>query len=112
MAKPFSIRELIASVNVHLRNSVEMLPPAMHAGPLTLDRNTCQVSQNGRPVSLTATEFRLLEFFMSRPGIVFSREQLLHAVWGDDRSIVDRSVDVYVLRLPKKLESEPATPEL
>jgi DNA-binding winged helix-turn-helix (wHTH) protein len=49
---------------------------------------------------------------MSRPGIVFSREQLLHAVWGDNRSIVDRSVDVYVLRLRKKLESDPATPEL
>jgi len=63
-------------------------------------------------VSLTATEFRLLEFFMSRPGIVFSREQLLQAVWGDDRSIVDRSVDVYVLRLRKKLESDPAAPEL
>jgi DNA-binding response OmpR family regulator len=63
-------------------------------------------------VPLTATEFRLLEFFMGRPGIVFSREQLLHAVWGDDRSIVDRSVDVYVLRLRKKLESDPAAPEL
>jgi DNA-binding response OmpR family regulator len=112
IVKPFSIRELIARVNVHVRNAVEMLPLPMRVGPLVLDRNTCQVSQNGRPVSLTATEFRLLEFFMSRPGIVFSREQLLHAVWGADRSIVDRSVDVYVLRLRKKLESHPATPEL
>jgi DNA-binding response OmpR family regulator len=112
MVKPFSIRELIARVNVHLRSNVEMLPVPMRAGPLVLDRGTCQVRQNGRPVSLTATEFRLLEFFMSRPGIVFSREQLLHAVWGDDRSIVDRSVDVYVLRLRRKLESDPATPEL
>jgi DNA-binding response OmpR family regulator len=77
-----------------------------------LDRSSCQVRQNGQPVPLTATEFRLLEFFMGRPGIVFSREQLLHAVWGDDRSIVDRSVDVYVLRLRKKLESDPAAPEL
>ena len=112
MVKPFSIRELIARVNVHLRTAVEMLPLPICAGPLVLDRNTCRVSQNGRPVSLTATEFRLLEFFMSRPGIVFSREQLLHAVWGDDRSIVDRSVDVYVLRLRKKLESDPAAPQL
>lgn len=112
MVKPFSIRELIARVNVHLRGSVEVVPLPMRAGPLVLDRSTCQVSQNGRPVSLTATEFRLLEFFMSRPGMVFSREQLLRAVWGDDRSIVDRSVDVYVLRLRKKLESDPSTPEL
>jgi DNA-binding response OmpR family regulator len=54
MVKPFSIRELIARVNVHLRSAVEGLPVPMRTGRLVLDRNTCQVSQHGRPVSLTA----------------------------------------------------------
>jgi DNA-binding response OmpR family regulator len=59
---------------------------------------------------LTATEFRLLEFLMSRPGVVFSREQLLDAVWGHDRAVTDRTVDVYILRLRQKIESDPANP--
>ncbi len=63
-------------------------------------------------LSLTATEFRLLEFLMSRPGVVFSREQLLNAVWGQDRAITDRTVDVYILRLRQKIESDPANPKI
>ena len=59
----------------------------------------------GHEVSLTATEFRLLEFLMSRPGVVFSREQLLDAVWGHDRAVTDRTVDVYILRLRQKIET-------
>ena len=58
----------------------------------------------GSEIALTATEFRLLEFLMSRPGVVFSREQLLDAVWGHDRAVTDRTVDVYVLRLRQKIE--------
>ena len=65
---------------------------------------------NNVPLSLTATEFRLLEFLMSRPGVVFSREQLLNSVWGQDRAITDRAVDVYVLRLRQKVEGDPANP--
>jgi DNA-binding response OmpR family regulator len=65
---------------------------------------------NGAPLSLTATEFRLLEFLMSRPGVVFSREQLLDAVWGHDRAVTDRTVDVYILRLRQKIELDPANP--
>ena len=49
---------------------------------------------------------------MSRPGVVFSREQLLNAVWGQDRAITDRAVDVYVLRLRQKVETDPANPVL
>ena len=64
------------------------------------------------PLSLTATEFRLLEFLMGRPGVVFSREQLLNAVWGQDRAITDRAVDVYILRLRQKLEHDPTNPVL
>jgi DNA-binding response OmpR family regulator len=63
----------------------------------------------GREVSLTATEFRLLEYLMSRPGIVFSREQLLDAVWGHGRAVTDRTVDVYILRLRQKIETAGAS---
>jgi DNA-binding response OmpR family regulator len=77
-----------------------------------LDRSSCQVKLEGDPLSLTATEFRLLEFLMTRPGVVFSREQLLNAVWGQDRAITDRTVDVYILRLRQKIERDPAAPRL
>jgi DNA-binding response OmpR family regulator len=109
VVKPFSVRELIARVKLQFRNQT---PPArvLEAGGIELDRTSCQVRVNGAPLALTATEFRLLEFLMSRPGVVFSREQLLNAVWGQDRAITDRAVDVYVLRLRQKVERDPANP--
>ncbi len=105
IVKPFFVRELIARIKIQFRQAQ---PPArpIQAGPLMLDRTTCRVTLDGKPVSLTATEFRLLEFLMSRPGVVFSREQLLDAVWGHDRAVTDRTVDVYILRLRQKLEGE------
>ena len=112
VVKPFSIRELITRVKVQLRPSTEPVAGSLRSGALELDRSRCQVRHNGKRVPLTATEFRLLEFLMSRPGIVFSREQLLNAIWGNNRAIIDRSVDVYILRLRKKLETEPARPQL
>lgn len=105
IVKPFFVRELIARVKIQFR---QVQPPArpIQSGPLLLDRATCRVTLEGKPLSLTATEFRLLEFLMSRPGVVFSREQLLDAVWGHDRAVTDRTVDVYILRLRQKLEGE------
>jgi len=105
IVKPFFIRELIARIKIHFRGQ----PPAtkiLRSGELELDRARCRVFLNGGEVTLTATEFRLLEFLMSRPGVVFSREQLLDAVWGHDRAVTDRTVDVYILRLRQKIESE------
>src|SRR5258708_16552062 len=84
----------------------------MRAGALELDRSSCRVLLNSSEVSLTATEFRLLEFLMSRPGVVYSREQLLNAVWGHDRAVTDRTVDVYIFRLPPKIEPGPPKPLL
>jgi DNA-binding response OmpR family regulator len=81
----------------------------MRAGDLELDRARCNVSLAGQEVTLTATEFRLLEYLMSRPGVVFSREQLLDAVWGHDRAVTDRTVDVYILRLRQKIETTSGT---
>jgi two-component system, OmpR family, phosphate regulon response regulator PhoB len=104
IVKPFFIRELIARIKIHFRGQ----PPAtkiLRSGELELDRARCRVHLNGGEVTLTATEFRLLEFLMSRPGVVFSREQLLDAVWGHDRAVTDRTVDVYILRLRQKIEA-------
>ena len=109
VVKPFSIRELIARIKLQFRNQSQP-PRVLEAGGIELDRTSCQVRVNGIPLALTATEFRLLEFLMTRPGVVFSREQLLNAVWGQDRAITDRAVDVYVLRLRQKVERDPANP--
>src|SRR5436309_575516 len=111
VVKPFFVRELIARIKLQFRNQS---PPSriLEAGGLELDVTSRQVRLHGAPLSLTATEFRLLEFLMSRPGVVYSREQLLNSVWGQDRAITDRAVDVYVLRLRHKIEKDPASPSL
>ena len=111
VVKPFFVRELIARIKLQFR-SQSAPSRILSAGGLELDPASRQVRLNGSLLSLTATEFRLLEFLMSRPGVVFSREQLLNAVWGQDRAITDRAVDVYVLRLRQKVEGDPANPVL
>lgn len=111
IVKPFFVRELVARVKTQLRGP-SIAPRVMRSGTLELDRNSCVVRLNSEELSLTATEFRLLEYLMSRPGVVFSREQLLDAVWGQDRAVTDRTVDVYVLRLRQKIEPDPANPKM
>jgi DNA-binding response OmpR family regulator len=103
IVKPFFVRELIARIKIHFRGQ-QPSTKLLKAGELELDRSRCQVRLGGQEIALTATEFRLLEFLMTRPGVVFSREQLLDAVWGHDRAVTDRTVDVYVLRLRQKIE--------
>ena len=111
ITKPFFVREVIARIKVQLRNPVNP-STVLRAGQLELDKSRCEVRLNGKTISMTATEFRLLECVMTRPGVVFSREQLLNMVWGSDRAVTDRTVDVYILRLRQKLETEPANPRL
>ena len=111
IVKPFFIRELVARIKIQFRGQTTATR-ILKAASLELDRSSCEVRMNGSPLTLTATEFRLLEFLMSRPGVVFSREQLLDAVWGHDRAVTDRTVDVYILRLRQKIESDPANPLL
>lgn len=111
IVKPFFIRELIARIKIQFRGQ-QTATRVLKAGGIELDRSSCRVRLNGTQLSLTATEFRLLEFLMSRPGVVFSREQLLDAVWGHDRAVTDRTVDVYILRLRQKIEPEAANPTL
>jgi DNA-binding response OmpR family regulator len=109
IVKPFFVRELIARVRIQLR---ERLTPArqVKAGELELDRSSCRVWLRGKEISLTATEFKLLDYLMSRIGVVFSRQQLLDAVWGHDRAVTDRTVDVYILRLRQKIEADATNP--
>lgn len=109
IVKPFFIRELIARVKNQFRTQTAPTR-TVRAGDLELDRASCRVMLRGAEVALTATEFRLLEFLMSRPGVVYSREQLLDAVWGHDRAVTDRTVDVYILRLRQKIEPDPTNP--
>ncbi len=111
IVKPFFIRELIARIKLQFR-SQSVPSRILKAGGVELDRSSCQTRLNGQLIALTATEFRLLEFLMSRIGVVFSREQLLNAVWGQDRAITDRTVDVYILRLRQKIETDPANPTI
>jgi DNA-binding response OmpR family regulator len=115
VVKPFFVRELIARIKLQFRSAPwnqAVRARVLEAGGLELDAGSRRVRLNGETLALTATEFRLLEFLMSRPGVVFSREQLLNCVWGQDRAITDRAVDVYVLRLRQKIERDPAAPSL
>ena len=91
IVKPFFVRELIARIKIQFRQQSQPVR-ALKCGGLELDRSSCRVTLGGTALSLTATEFRLLEFLMSRPGVVFSREQLLDSVWGHDRAVTDRTV--------------------
>jgi DNA-binding response OmpR family regulator len=111
IVKPFFIRELVARIKIQFRGQTSATR-VLKAATLELDRSRCEARLGGALLTLTATEFRLLEFLMSRPGVVFSREQLLDAVWGHDRAVTDRTVDVYILRLRQKIEADPANPLL
>src|SRR5581483_2340519 len=100
MTKPFSPRELVARVKAHLRRGErEEEPESVEAGPFRLDRTARRFYQNGNELSLTTTEFKLLEFFLLHPGRTYSRDQLLEEVWGQQRFVTPRTVDVHVRRL-------------
>jgi len=104
VVKPFSVPELVARVRALLRRAKpEHISTLLRAGDIELDRETKRVHRAGRELHLGPTEFRLLEFLMQSPGRVYSREQLLDGVWGQDVYIDERTVDVHVGRLRKSL---------
>jgi two-component system phosphate regulon response regulator PhoB len=105
VTKPFSPRELVARVNAIMRRIRPALAgETLTVGDLTLDATAHRVTRRGQAVSLGPTEFRLLRHFMEHPGRVFSRTQLLDAVWGTDSDIELRTVDVHIRRLRRALE--------
>jgi two-component system phosphate regulon response regulator PhoB len=113
--KPFSPRELVARVKAVLRRTAAPPQPSespVVAGGVRLDPGRHEVAKNGEPVSLSAMEFRLLEFFLRHRGRVYSRAQLLDQVWGQDRFVEPRTVDVHIRRLREKIEDTPRKPAL
>lgn len=111
MTKPFSPRELIARVKAHLRREdMDAEPAAQAIGPFRLDRTGRRVHLGERLLELTSTEFNLLEYFLTHPGRAYSRDQLLEAVWGEQRYVTPRTVDVHVRRLREQIEEQPDNP--
>ncbi|MCL6547439.1 MAG: response regulator transcription factor [Alicyclobacillus sp.] len=117
VTKPFSMRELLARVRANLRRRTLDTQPGpegvshrLHVGELVIDLERYEVTKREAVVPLTHREFELLAFLASRPGQVFTREQLLAEVWGTDYAGDDRTVDVTVRRLREKVEDDPSNP--
>lgn len=112
MTKPFSPRELVARVKAVLRRSSEHTADVkvLKIGDLEIDTERYTVSARGETVRLSATEFKLLLFLAERKGRVFSRDQLLDAVWRDEAFVEPRTVDVHIRRLRSNIEADPANP--
>ena len=113
VVKPFSPRELMARVRAQLRRRQpdEQDQPILVSGDLVLDPNAVEVTLDGRDLDLTPFEFRLLRGLMRRPGRVFSRDDLIDAIHGDDDpGIIDRTIDVHLGRLRRKLGDDAAEP--
>lgn len=114
LTKPFSPGELVARVRAMLRRPRSGAPDVMEAplefGDLTIDIARREVRRRGEEVNLTALEFDLLAALASRPGMVFTRGQLLERVWGETYFGDDHVVDVHVANLRKKIEEDPASP--
>ena len=114
VTKPFSPRELVARVRAVLRRSAPReetaAPRALQIDDIEIDSVAMQLRVRGELVTMTSTEFRLLDYLARHPGRMFSRDQLLDAVWGDSRFVTPRSVDVYVRRIREKIEADPEAP--
>ena len=107
IVKPFAMSELSARIRAVLRRiRPGLAEDRVHIGDLTIDRVAHRVKRAGKEIHLGPTEFRLLDYLMQHPGRVFSREQLLDAVWGSDVYVEARTVDVHVGRLRKALNRE------
>jgi DNA-binding response OmpR family regulator len=113
VVKPFSPRELMARVRAQLRRHrlAGEPEPSLAADDVVVDPSAMHVEQAGRAIAVTASEFRLLYALMSRPTRVFTRDELINVLHGDDDpGIVDRTVDVHIGRLRKKLGDRPDQP--
>jgi phosphate regulon transcriptional regulator PhoB len=114
VVKPFSPRELAARVKAVLRRRAptEEKPLVVEVGELHLDARTQEVTVRGSAVELSTLEFRLLHFLASHPRLIFSRDRLLDEVWGRDRFVTPRTVDVHIRRLREKVEARASHPHL
>lgn len=121
LTKPFGVRELVARVRALLRRAAQNQPDAVPgvsaARPInyrhfTMDPARRRVTRDGAELDLTTHEFDLLYVLLSHPGIVFSREALLHRTWKENTFVTERSVDTLVKRVRKKIERDPANPDV
>jgi len=112
LPKPFEPRELVARIQSILRRShTDSKTKIKHFGPLKVDFNKHRVFLNEESIELTTTEFDILKLFLRRPGVVFSRNQILDYLWDIDADALNRSVDVLVSRLRQKLNDDPKNPK-
>lgn len=115
MTKPFNTRELLARIRAILRRTVQQAAAArsfIKVGDLQIDVIKHKVTVKGREVALTSREYNLLSLLASNPGKVYSREELLEEIWGDDYSGDVRTVDVHIRHLREKIEEFPAEPNI
>lgn len=117
MTKPFELRELIARVRAHLRRNYGEYAGAGDSqtfivGDVRIDLGSQRVEKNGEEIHLTATEFKLLAYFVQNPNQPHSRDHLIDDIWGYDDFVGDpRTVDVHVRNLRTKVEDDPAQPK-
>jgi DNA-binding response OmpR family regulator len=104
VTKPFSMKELIARIRAVLRRPGGGEPARrIHVGPLLMDLDKFEVLVAGSRVEVTATEFKILQLLASRRGRVFTRDQILDFLWGTEKAVIDRTVDVHIRNLREKL---------
>lgn len=113
ITKPFSPRELVARIRAVLRRTSEKTveDKVIRVGNLLINKETYSVLKNDKPLALSSTEFKLLVYLVERRGKVFSRDQLLDAVWKDEAYVGPRTVDVHIRRLRTRIEDDPSNPE-
>jgi DNA-binding response OmpR family regulator len=115
LAKPFSTRELLARIRALLRrsrmNTDDQTVYDLQIGPLEIDTARHEVRFEKRLLRLTPTEFSLLNYLAQHPGNVFSRDQLITALWGEDRFVEEHNLDVHIHSLRQQLEENPAHPK-
>ncbi|MFQ3675662.1 MAG: response regulator [Endomicrobiia bacterium] len=112
VTKPFSVRELVSRVkavlkrtmNISLEKSSKSFTKDIVFKEIKLNKEKFEVFVNDKRVYLTTTEFKILEMFLSHPGRVFSRENILDYLWGTDKAVIDRTVDVHIKNLREKLK--------
>jgi len=112
ITKPFSLRELAARIRSVLRRieGQDNQEELMKRGDLTISEAQCRVWKRGSEISLTPTEFKLLLTLAAKPGVVYSRLQLLQSIFEDDLFNDERTVDAHISRLRKKIEDDPSRP--
>jgi len=115
VTKPFNIRELIARIRAVLRRyegrqQIELSETFAFQG-LSVNFGSCTVAVDGKKVDLSSREFKLLKFFTEHPGRVYSRDQLLDYVWGDEAFVEPRTVDVHISRLRATIEQDKENPK-